>query len=63
MMLSVLRLYSVCDGMINAYGAVGRMKIDRRNQSTWKKACTSGTWSTTNHLAWDQLRISVVESQ
>jgi hypothetical protein len=37
MMLSVSKLYSICDGLINEYGAVSDTKISRGNQSTWRK--------------------------
>jgi hypothetical protein len=35
MALSVFRLYSIIDRMINEYGAVGGMRIGGGNQSTW----------------------------
>jgi hypothetical protein len=37
MMLSVLKLYSIRDGLINDYRAVSEMKISRGNQSSWRK--------------------------
>jgi hypothetical protein len=37
MMLSVSKLYSLNDKMINEYGAVGGIKVDRWNQSMQRK--------------------------
>jgi hypothetical protein len=34
--LSILRLYSIDDRMINKCGAVGGMGVGRGNQSTWR---------------------------
>jgi hypothetical protein len=36
-MLSVLRIYSIDNRTINEYGAIGGMRTDRGNRSTWKK--------------------------
>jgi hypothetical protein len=36
--LSVLRLYSVDDRMVNEYGAVGGLKVGRGNRITRRKA-------------------------
>jgi hypothetical protein len=35
--MSVSRPYSIDDRMINGCEAVGRMRIGRRNQNTWRK--------------------------
>lgn len=35
--LLVFKLYSVNGGMINDCGRVGRMKVQRGNQCTWRK--------------------------
>jgi hypothetical protein len=35
--LSVFRLYSIDGRMTNEYGAIGRMRIGRENQSTQRK--------------------------
>jgi hypothetical protein len=50
--LSVLRLYSVDDGMISKYRAVSGMRTGKENQSTGENLgrCT-GKWMT-NHLSY-----------
>jgi hypothetical protein len=47
MALSVSRLYSISDRVINEYGVVGWMRIDKENWSMWK-TCPSVILCTTN---------------
>jgi hypothetical protein len=37
MRLSILRLYSIDDRLINKYGTIGGMRTGMENQRTWKK--------------------------
>jgi hypothetical protein len=63
--LSVLRLYSIGDRMINEYGAVGGMRIGRGNWSTsWDPAPVPFCPPQIPHdLTWDQTQAVAVRSQ
>jgi hypothetical protein len=65
MMLSVLGLYSIDDGMINEYGAVGGMSIDSGNRNTRRKSAPVSLYSPQNphDLTWCRTWVASVRNR